>query len=256
MAPTPSLYVISRESPRKRAIDVADRRPKRISFSMSTNSAWRVSSRTGDERGTAGRTLVALAEDLREVERALDALRPQLRLERELDLRAALRDGRQLEEVARDDDLRGAGSCEKTASACGAWNGYGRVQTWMPPKGSVFLRRMLPMRASLSKRSPSTIDTGRRSHQSACTLHRKDDEGDVPSSMMSTLVRSQRVLAFLFLRIFFARSSALSMPSPMPAKEWIVTPPMLHAAMPVAGGWERMVSVWWRWNEGTHRWRQ
>lgn len=50
---------------------------------------------------------------------------------------------------------------------------------------------------------------------------------------MSTLVRNHLDIAFLFLRILFARSSAFSMPRPTPENEWIVTPPMLHAAMPV-----------------------
>ena len=54
---------------------------------------------------------IALAEDLREVERLLDRLRPHVRLERELDRLRAPRDGRELEEVSGDDDLRvGRGS--------------------------------------------------------------------------------------------------------------------------------------------------
>lgn len=49
---------------------------------------------------------------------------------------------------------------------------------------------------------------------------------------MRTFVRSHRLLDFLFFRILVARSSALSIPRPMPAKECIVMPPMLQAAMP------------------------
>ncbi|KAF1359774.1 hypothetical protein EJ07DRAFT_22793, partial [Lizonia empirigonia] len=66
--------------------------------------------------------------------------------------------------------------------------------------------------SSLSKRSPSTIDT---------------------SSMIRTLVRNHRCLALAFRLIFLTRSSAGSLPRPIPAKLCIVTPPMLHAAKPV-----------------------
>jgi hypothetical protein len=40
-------------------------------------------------------------------------------------------------------------------------------------------------------------------------------------------------MAFLFLRTFVASSLAVSIPRPIPEKEWMVTPPILHAAMPV-----------------------
>ncbi|KAG0644090.1 hypothetical protein HOY80DRAFT_860686, partial [Tuber brumale] len=66
--------------------------------------------------------------------------------------------------------------------------------------------------SSLSNRSPSTIDI---------------------SSMTSTLVRSHRFLAFTFFRILLISSTAGSFPSPIPAKLWRVTPPMLQAARPV-----------------------
>ena len=51
--------------------------------------------------------------------------------------------------------------------------------------------------------------------------------------MINTLVLAHLVEAFLFILIFFASSSALSIPKPIPAKEWIVTPPILQAAIPV-----------------------
>ena len=50
--------------------------------------------------------------------------------------------------------------------------------------------------------------------------------------MMRTFVLSHLDIAFLFLRILVVSCSAESMPIPMPAKECIVTPPMLHAAIP------------------------
>lgn len=50
--------------------------------------------------------------------------------------------------------------------------------------------------------------------------------------MMSTSVRSQRELAFLFFLMRVTRASTGSLPRPMPAKEWMVTPPILHAAIP------------------------
>ena len=56
---------------------------------------------------------------------------------------------------------------------------------------------------------------------------------DSLSSTINTLVLAHLVEAFLFILIFFASSSALSIPNPIPAKEWIVTPPILQAAIPV-----------------------
>lgn len=51
-----------------------------------------------------GRTSILLTEDLRQVDRVIDALFPSGRLERERRARA-LRDGRELEKVASDDEL-------------------------------------------------------------------------------------------------------------------------------------------------------
>lgn len=51
--------------------------------------------------------------------------------------------------------------------------------------------------------------------------------------MIRTLVLNHLEEAFLFVLTFFASSSALSIPKPIPAKEWIVTPPILQAAIPV-----------------------
>lgn len=51
--------------------------------------------------------------------------------------------------------------------------------------------------------------------------------------MISTLVRCHLDIAFLFFLILLASCSGGSIPMPIPANEWIVTPPMLHAAMPV-----------------------
>ena len=50
--------------------------------------------------------------------------------------------------------------------------------------------------------------------------------------MISTLVRSHREDAFLFRLTLTANCSALSTPKPIPAKEWTVTPPILHEAIP------------------------
>ena len=50
--------------------------------------------------------------------------------------------------------------------------------------------------------------------------------------MMRTSVRSQRELAFLFFLMRVTNASTDSLPRPMPAKEWMVTPPILHAAIP------------------------
>ncbi|KAJ7022118.1 hypothetical protein C8F04DRAFT_971901, partial [Mycena alexandri] len=41
----------------------------------------------------------------------------------------------------------------------GSWKKSPVTMSWMPPKGLTSLRRMLPMRESLSNRSPSNIDT-------------------------------------------------------------------------------------------------
>lgn len=97
----------------------------------------------------------------------------------------------------------------------------------MPPNGSLFFLNLLPIIDSLSNRSPSTMETEERleNEEEGMTYY-------VPSSMMSTFVLIHLEFAFLFLRTFDASSSALSIPSPIPAKEWIVTPPMLHAAIP------------------------
>lgn len=51
--------------------------------------------------------------------------------------------------------------------------------------------------------------------------------------MIRTLVLNHLAEAFLFVLTFLASSSALSIPKPIPAKEWIVTPPILQAAIPV-----------------------
>lgn len=51
--------------------------------------------------------------------------------------------------------------------------------------------------------------------------------------MMSTLAFSHLFKAFLFLLTMEHSCSTLPVPRPMPAKEWIVIPPILHAAIPV-----------------------
>lgn len=56
---------------------------------------------------------------------------------------------------------------------------------------------------------------------------------DSLSSMIRTLVRVHREIAFLFRLIFFARSSAGSRARPTPPKECNVVPLMLQAAIPV-----------------------
>jgi len=55
----------------------------------------------------------------------------------------------------------------------------------------------------------------------------------LPSSMISTLVLAHRLADFLFFLILATNVSGGSVPKPMPANEWIVTPPMLQAAIPV-----------------------
>lgn len=64
-------------------------------------------------------------------------------------------------------------------------------------------------------------------------MHSKEQKNFLPSSIIRTLVLAHRVEAFLFLLIFAAKWSADSIPNPIPAKEWIVTPPILHAAIPI-----------------------
>src|SRR3569833_501720 len=94
----------------------------------------------------------------------------------------------------------------------GSWKKSPVMTSWMPPQGRPLLRRIRPIWESLSKSSPSTIDT---------------------SSMIRVFVRSQRFLAFGFRRIFLTSAWTSSFPSPMPAKLCRVMPPMLHAASPV-----------------------
>lgn len=53
--------------------------------------------------------------------------------------------------------------------------------------------------------------------------------------MISTLVLNHLAIAFLVFRTLVASSSAFSMPSPIPENEWMVVPPMLHAAIPAGG---------------------
>jgi hypothetical protein len=82
----------------------------------------------------------------------------------------------------------------------------------MPPHGRPSLRIVRAICDSLSKSSPSTIET---------------------SSIMSTLVLNQRFLALVFRRIFLTSSGTSSLPKPIPAKLCNVMPPILQAASPV-----------------------
>lgn len=91
---------------------------------------------------------------------------------------------------------------------------------------------------SLSNRSPSSIETVTvlSSASLPATLplitHGKSAL-DSPSSMIHTFVLAHLCAAFLFFLTFLASSSAVSTPNPIPAKLWIVLPPILHAAIPV-----------------------
>jgi hypothetical protein len=82
----------------------------------------------------------------------------------------------------------------------------------MPPKMVCLPRTWRAMYSSFSKRCPSSMDT---------------------SSTTSVCTARQRFAVWLLRSTSAARRSAVPWPSPMPAKEWIVTPPMLQAAMPV-----------------------
>lgn len=102
------------------------------------------------------------------------------------------------------------------------------LRTCIPPKSFPFLRSCIDILASLSKRTPSTIETAQW-----CEVGREGyDRVYVPSSIISTFVRSHLMLAFRFFLIFVTRSSTGSIPKPIPANEWMVTPPILQAAMP------------------------
>ncbi|KAF9785298.1 hypothetical protein BJ322DRAFT_1006065, partial [Thelephora terrestris] len=103
--------------------------------------------------------------------------------------------------------------------------------TWMPPKGSLCFLIIVPTLEILSKRSPSTMETRTASKK----VPNEVDHHDQPSSMISTLVLIQRELAFLFFLTLSASCSGFSRPRPIPANEWIVIPPILHAAIP---GWD------------------
>jgi hypothetical protein len=93
----------------------------------------------------------------------------------------------------------------------------------------LFFLRILPILESLSNKSPSIIDTVHGS-MNGCSL--LSDRAHLPSSTIKTLDLNHLDAAFLFFLILLTNSSALSMPRPIPAKEWIVTPPILQAAMP------------------------
>ncbi|KAI0654100.1 hypothetical protein C8Q70DRAFT_926541 [Cubamyces menziesii] len=91
------------------------------------------------------------------------------------------------------------------------------VCTCIAPNGSGRLRIIEPMRASLSNRSPSTIDTADGTVSGSFGVNQTNDR--LPSSMMRTLVRNHRVVAFLFFCTLLASCSADSVPRPIPANE-------------------------------------
>ena len=64
-------------------------------------------------------------------------------------------------------------------------------------------------------------------------MHTREQQFFLPSSIIRTLVLAHRVEAFLFLLILSAKKSTDPTPNPIPAKEWIVTPPILQAAIPI-----------------------
>ncbi|KAF8141588.1 hypothetical protein EV363DRAFT_1149554, partial [Boletus edulis] len=73
-------------------------------------------------------------------------------------------------------------------------------RTWIPPNGTLDLRRIIAILASLSNKSLSTMETG-----DCYTVKLLQGSRHSPSSIMSTLVRAHRVAAFLFFRTFETR---------------------------------------------------
>lgn len=105
------------------------------------------------------RTWIFLPEYLGQIECLLDSLAPKLGLECELDGTRISVHRRKLKEVACHNDLgiiaQGYEKMFNSLDGC--------TRTCIPPNGFVSFLRMLPTRASLSYRSPSTIDTVRKS---------------------------------------------------------------------------------------------
>ncbi|KAI9318431.1 hypothetical protein BX666DRAFT_1497037 [Dichotomocladium elegans] len=95
------------------------------------------------------------------------------------------------------------------------------VPTCIPPNGSVLFRIARAIYSSLSKSSPSTIETKQGlSLLVLCTgcLLSKELEQVLLSSMMRTFVLRQRSTCFFLSLILFTNTSAFSFPNPMPAK--------------------------------------
>lgn len=84
--------------------------------------------------------------------------------------------------------------------------------TWIPPKFG-FLRIAQAIAASLSKRNPSTIETRPTSQR---TL---PQQSSAPSSITRIIVLFHLPDDTRFFLTFEMRTSAASIPSPMPEKE-------------------------------------
>ncbi|KAJ7181046.1 hypothetical protein C8R46DRAFT_885627, partial [Mycena filopes] len=68
---------------------------------------------------------------------------------------------------------------EPRSGTGGSWKKSPVTMSWMPPNGFRSLRKMLPMRESLSNRSPSSMDTAawhvnkrRQGRKTTTDLHR------------------------------------------------------------------------------------
>lgn len=99
-------------------------------------------------------TGVTLTEHLGEIKGSLDGLLPKLGFECKLRSCRAFADRRQLEKVSSDNDLGASLIYAQKLNK-------GSKQTCIPPNGRTSFRSMLPTLASLSKRSPSTMDTAK-----------------------------------------------------------------------------------------------
>lgn len=112
----------------------------------------------------------------------------------------------------------------------------------MPPNGSDDFRIAWPIWSSLSMSSPPSIETGKVGTEGAgqgspaFVFDRAAGVGGgahSPSSMIHTLAAFHLARMVLFRRMTLRCSLTGLSPRPIPANEWMVEPPTLHAAIPV-----------------------
>lgn len=103
MAASPSSYSIFLDRLLNLAIDFPDRLPKRISFSISTNSDNSKMAR--EHKKGIPRTLVSLSENFSEVKSALDGFVPKFGLKSKFNLSSTLTNRWELKEVPCYDNL-------------------------------------------------------------------------------------------------------------------------------------------------------